>query len=93
MRQGIAQSGNRVCGESGDSLLPFGVPEMAVGPSTVAVLLEHGAPSITLEIQGKLRRLIVDVGSNISILQPGYRGGFEGHFRNPLWSDWGNPGC
>jgi len=34
-------------------------------------LLEHGTPSITLEIEGKWQRLIVDTGSNVSILQPG----------------------
>jgi len=33
--------------------------------------LEHGTPSITLEIEGKWQRLIVDTGSKVSILQPG----------------------
>jgi hypothetical protein len=36
-----------------------------------AVLLEHGASSIVLEIEGKWRRLIVDTGSSVSIFQPG----------------------
>ena len=63
--------GKRVRGESGDSSLHLGVPENAVGKTNIAVLLEHGAPSITLEIEGKWRRLFVDAGSSVSILQPG----------------------
>ena len=39
--------------------------------SLSSVLLEQGTPSISVDIEGVGRRLIVDTGSNISILQPG----------------------
>jgi len=48
-----------VRGESGDSSLHLCVPENAVGKSEIAVLLEHGTPYITLEIEGKWQLLIV----------------------------------
>jgi len=55
----------------GDSSLHLCVPENAVGNPEIAVLFEQGTPSIALEIEGKWQRLIVDTGSNVSILQPG----------------------
>jgi len=33
--------------------------------------LEHGTPTVSVEIEGVPRRLILDTGSNVSILQPG----------------------
>jgi len=33
--------------------------------------LEHDNPSISVEMEGVTRRLILDTGSNVSILQPG----------------------
>jgi hypothetical protein len=38
---------------------------------TVTVQLEHGTPTILVEIEEMSRRLIIDTGSNVSILQPG----------------------
>ena len=35
------------------------------------MMLEHGTPTVSVEIEGVSRRLIVDTGSNVSILQPG----------------------
>ena len=35
------------------------------------MILEHGTPTLSVEIDGVSRRLIVDTGSNVSILQPG----------------------
>jgi hypothetical protein len=32
--------------------------------------LEHGTPSISVQIEGEMKMLIIDTGSNISILQP-----------------------
>jgi len=46
-------------------------PENAVNRPTASVLLEQGTPAITAEIEGVQRDLILDTGSNISILQPG----------------------
>jgi len=43
----------------------------AVTRPAVSVALEHGTPSISVQIEGKVRVLIIDTGSNISILQPG----------------------
>jgi len=33
--------------------------------------MEHGFPSIQVVMEGKTRSLVIDTGSNISILQPG----------------------
>jgi len=46
-------------------------PWNAVERPTVSVLLEHGSPTVSLEIEGETKRLIVDTGSNVPILQPG----------------------
>jgi hypothetical protein len=46
-------------------------PETAVGKTKVPILLEHGTPTISVEIEGMSRRLILDTSSNVSILQPG----------------------
>ena len=43
----------------------------AVTRPAVSVALEHGTPSNSIRMEGKLRVLIIDTGSNISILQPG----------------------
>jgi hypothetical protein len=43
----------------------------AVIRPAVSVALEHGTPSISVQIEGEMRVLIIDTGSNISILQPG----------------------
>jgi hypothetical protein len=43
----------------------------AVTKPTISVALEPGTPSISVRIEGVVRDLIVDTGSNISILQPG----------------------
>jgi hypothetical protein len=33
--------------------------------------MEQGSPAVSIEIEGKTRRVILDTGSNVSILQPG----------------------
>ena len=38
---------------------------------TLSVLLEHGTHTISVEIEGMSRSLILDTGSIVSILQPG----------------------
>jgi len=43
----------------------------AVTRPAVSVALEHGTPSISVRIEGEVRVLIIDTGSNISILQRG----------------------
>ena len=57
-------------GESDDSSLHLDAPRKAVSRPTVSVPFEQGSPTVSLEIEGKLKRLIIDTGSNISILQP-----------------------
>jgi hypothetical protein len=37
----------------------------------VQIVVEQGVPSISMVIEGEQRSLIIDTGSNISILQPG----------------------
>ena len=46
-------------------------PGNAVTIPTVSVLLECGTPSVLVNIEGTMSRLILDTGSNGSILQPG----------------------
>ena len=58
-------------GASDDNSLHLKAPVNAVGKSTVSVLLEHGTPIVRLELEGVSRDLIIDTGSNISLLQPG----------------------
>jgi hypothetical protein len=46
-------------------------PANAVMETFDTILLERGTPSIVVDIEGVNRRLILDTGSNISIMQPG----------------------
>jgi hypothetical protein len=54
----------------GDSYFRFDCPEKAVARLTLSVTVEHGTPNQVV-MEGKYRSLIIDTGSNISILQPG----------------------
>jgi len=56
---------------SEDSSLHLKTPEKAVFASLSPVMLKHGTPSISVDIEGAARRLILDTGSNFSIMQPG----------------------
>ena len=53
-----------------DSFFHLNAPAGAVIMCMVSILLEHGTPTISVEIEGMSRSLILDTGSNISILQP-----------------------
>ena len=55
---------------SEEGSLRLKTPENAVMAPFNSVLLEQGTPSIAVDI-GVTRRLILDTGSNISIMQPG----------------------
>ena len=65
------EPGKHERGVSEDSSLHLNTPEKAVMASLSSVLLEQGTPSISVDIEGVARRLILDTGSNVSILQPG----------------------
>jgi len=54
-----------------DSFFHLRSPDNAVTTPTVTILLECGTPSVLVKIEGSMRRLILDTGSNVSILQPG----------------------
>jgi len=54
-----------------DSFLHLNAPQNAVGSYKVSISMEHGAPTISVEIEGMSRSLILYTGSTISILQPG----------------------
>ena len=56
---------------SEDSSLRLKTPENAVMAPFDSILLERGTPSIVVDIEGVTKRLILDTGSNISIMQPG----------------------
>jgi hypothetical protein len=44
-------------------------PENAVKRQLVPILIEQGSPN-TVRVEGKLRTLIVDTGSKVSLLEP-----------------------
>ena len=54
-----------------DSSLHLNAPENDVSSHKVSISMEHGAPTISVEVEGMSRSLILDTGSTISILQPG----------------------
>ena len=41
----------------------------AAATTTCSILLEQGTPTVSVEIEGLSRSLIIDTGSNVSILQ------------------------
>ena len=63
--------GKRQRGVKEDSSCRLVTPENAVVAKAVPMLLERGTPSLTLDIEGVRRRLIIDTGSNVSIMKPG----------------------
>ena len=54
-----------------DSSFLLHSPDNAITTPTVSILLEGGTPSVLVNIEGSMRRLILDTASNVSILQPG----------------------
>ena len=54
-----------------DSSFRLNAPENAVTKVTVPILLEHGTPNISAEIEGMSRILILNTGSDMSIMQSG----------------------
>ena len=58
-------------GVSKGSSLHLYAPENAVESPSASIVMEQGTPTVTAEIEGVRIDLIVDTGSNISILQPG----------------------
>jgi len=65
------ESGKRVKGVIEDSCLHLNAPENAVSSHKVSISIEHSASTISVEIEGMSRGLILVTGSTISILQPG----------------------
>ena len=57
--------------DSKDRSFRDGNPRHVINTPTVSLLIEQVAPLITIDIDGRARRLIVDMGSDVSILQPG----------------------
>jgi hypothetical protein len=56
---------------SGNGSLRLNAPDNAVVKPLVSVLLEHESPTISVDVEGMSRILILDTGSNVSILQAG----------------------
>ena len=65
------KSGKRELGAKDDSSFHLNLSQNAVKGTKVPIRLEHGTPTITVEIEGMSMSLILDTGSDISILQPG----------------------
>jgi hypothetical protein len=63
--------GKRRRGVEDDSYCRLVTPENAVVAKAVPMLLERGTRSLTVDIEGVRRRLIIDTGSNVSIMKPG----------------------
>jgi hypothetical protein len=53
------------------SFLRLKTPENAVMAPSISVLLEHGTPSISVDIERVTRNLITDTGFSVSLMQPG----------------------
>jgi len=60
-----------VRGVEDDSSHHLTVPEKAVTVRRVTTEMEHGTPAIKADIEGVKRSLIIDTGSDVSILKPG----------------------
>jgi hypothetical protein len=60
-----------VRGVEDDSYHLFTVPEKFVTVKKVTTAMEHGTPAIKADIEGVDRSLIIDTGSDVSILKPG----------------------
>jgi hypothetical protein len=60
-----------VRGVQDDSSHRHPVPEKAVTVKKVTTAMEHGTPAIKADIEGVERSLIIDTGSDVSILKPG----------------------
>ena len=54
-----------------DSFFHLHTTDNVVTKHTDSILLEGGTPSVLVNIEGNIVRLILDTGSNVSILQPG----------------------
>ena len=54
----------------GGSSFHLNSPDDAAAVTQSSILLEQGTPTISVEIEGLSRSLIIDTGSNVSILQP-----------------------
>jgi hypothetical protein len=72
----VSEKGNKASGKlergvNEDSSFRLTVPDNAVTKSEVTMQLEHGTPTILVEIEGISSKLILDTGSNVSIVQPG----------------------
>ena len=65
------KSGKRVRGANEGSPFHLDAPGNAATKSLVFIVLEKGTPTVRVEIEGMPRSLIIDTGSNVSILQPG----------------------
>jgi hypothetical protein len=63
--------GKRRRGVKEDSSCRLTSPENAVAKKPIPFLLEHGTPFFTVDIEGVKRRLILDSGFSVSILQEG----------------------
>jgi hypothetical protein len=57
-----------------DSSFHLCAPENAVATPSVSVDWKSGIPSIAVVIEGITRTLVIDTGSNVSILQPNVSG-------------------
>ena len=67
---GCEESGKRVDGVKGGSSFHLSTPDEAAATTPCSILLEQSTPTVSVEIEGLSRSLIIDTGSNVSILQP-----------------------
>jgi hypothetical protein len=70
-QEGRQEAGKWERGVREDSSFRLIAPETAVEKPKVPILWEHGTSTISVEIEGLARRLNLDTGSTVSILQPG----------------------
>jgi hypothetical protein len=71
VREENRESGKRKRGVNDDSSFRLNVPKNAARNCKALIILEHGMPTVSVDIEGLSRTLKLDTGSNISIVQPG----------------------
>ena len=77
----------------GGSSFHLNTPEDAAAVTQSSILLEQGTPTVSVEIEGLSRSLIIDTGSNVSILQPTVSSRGVSHPDQTARRDGGSPRC
>jgi len=67
-------SGKRVEGEKGGSPVQLSATDESAANTPCSILLQQGTTTVSVEIEGMSRSLIIDTASNVPILKPAVSG-------------------